>query len=396
MKKRILVVGEHFSENLGDGVICQSVEFLIAKNFPDYELVFSDLSGRLTFMNEYKGQERFSGRAKYLLSKWTHRALNKNTFLYSLYVHGSRTRAANIKEKSNQEYDLAVFAGGQMFMDYFSIPIHRHMEYLSKNNTPTIFNACGMGRIKSTLLQNRLQKALSHPNIDSISARDHLKQMNEKLLATDFQATQSHDCALWTKEAFNIQKEESQVVGLGVISLNQKKDKKVIKLYTNVIDELNNRGIQWELFCNGSFDDYELALKIARLLNYDESVIAKRPLSPTELVQTIANYRSIISFRLHSHIIAVSLNIPTVAIAWDNKVDFFFENIQHPDRVFQYDSHFQDVLTKLFEAEQMGYDNELIKAQKEECHSNLIENISVALENDSLDQNKTPVSSLEA
>lgn len=396
MKKRILVIGEHFSENLGDGVICQSVEFLIKKTFPDSELILSDLSGRLDFMNEYKGQEQFPGRAKYLISKWTHRALNRNTFLYTLYVHGRLTRAANIKEKSDQEYDLAVFAGGQMFMDYFSLPIHRHMEYLAKHKTPTLFNACGMGRIKSTFLQKRLQQALNHPNIDSISVRDHIDQLNEKLLDTDIQATQSHDCALWSKEAFNIHKKESNVIGLGVISLNNKKDRKVIKLYTDIITELNNKGIEWELFCNGSFDDYELALKIAQLLNYDESAIAKRPLNPTELVQTIANYRSIISFRLHSHIIAVSLDIPTVAITWDNKVDFFFENIDRSDRVFQYDTPFQAVLTKLFEAEQTGYDNELISAQKEECHSNLAESIALALENDLLDQNETPVSNLEA
>lgn len=397
MKKRILVVGEHFSENLGDGVICHSVEFLIHKTFPDSEIILSDLSGRLHFLNEYQGQEKLSGRSKYLISKWTHRALNRNTFLYSLYVHGRRSRAKNIKEKSNQPYDLAVFAGGQMFMDYFSLPIHRHMQYLAKHNTPTIFNACGMGRVNSTLLQNRLQQALSHPNIDSISARDHVTQMNEKLLSTDIQATQSHDCALWTKEAFNIHKKESTVIGLGVISLNKKKDQKVIKLYTDVITELNNKGIQWELFCNGSFDDYELALKIARLLHYDESVIAKRPLNPTELVQTIAHYRSIISFRLHSHVIAVSLDIPTIAITWDSKVDFFFENIERPDRVFQYDSPSNDVLTKLFEAEQMGYDKELIQAQKEECRFILAENLTLALGSESSLQelNETPVGDLE-
>lgn len=394
-KKKILVIGEHFSENLGDGVICQSVEFLINQFFPDSELILSDLSGRLYFMNAYKGHEKFSVRSKYLISKWTHRALSKNTFLYALYVHGRWNRAANIKEKSDQEYDLAIFAGGQMFMDYFSLPIHRHMKYLVKHNTPTIFNACGMGRVNSTLLQKRLQQALSHENINSISARDHVNQINEKLLNTDIQATQSHDCALWTKEAFNIQKKESNVIGLGVISLSNKKDKKVVKLYTDIITELNNKGDEWELFGNGSFDDHELALKIAHSLGYDESVIAKRPLNPTELVQTIANYRSIISFRLHSHIIAVSLDIPTIAITWDNKVDFFFENIERPDRVFQYDSHFQDVLTKLFEAEQMGYDNDLIRTQKEECLSNLVENLALAFDSDLLEQNETPISNIE-
>lgn len=395
MKKRVLVIGEHFSENLGDGVICQSVEYLIKESFSSSKLVRSDLSGRSDFMNKYNGQDKLIGRSKYLISKWTHRVLNRNTLLYALYIHGRWKRSKKTKEISDQPYDLAVFAGGQLFMDYFSLPIHRHMKYLAKHDTPTIFNACGMGRVNSVLLQKQLQHVLKHQNIDSISARDHLNQMNERLLPTHMQAAQSHDCALWASEAFDIQKSGSNVIGLGVISQSRKKDDKVIKLYSNIIMSLNDKDIRWELFCNGSFDDYELALKIAQLCGYDESAIAKRPLKPIDLVQTIASYRSIISFRLHSHIIAVSLDIPTIAITWDSKVDFFFENIQQPDRVFQYGSHFNEVLEKLFEAEQIGYNKELIDSQKNECHSLLVNTVAPALAYDLLEQEETPLGSLE-
>lgn len=393
MNKNVLLIGEHFSENLGDGVICQSVAYLIKQQFPNVDLIRSDLSGRLTFMNEYGGQDEFIKRSKFLISKWMHRMLNKHTFFYALYVHGRWKRSATIKRINNQQYDLAIFAGGQLFMDYFSLPIHRHMKYLTKQKTPIVFNACGMGRVNSVLLQKRLQNVLSHQLIESITVRDHLDQINERLLPEVMQATQSHDCALWTSEAFNIQKKDSNTIGLGVISLSNKQDKKVIQLYSDVITALNQKDQQWELFCNGSFEDYELALKIARLNGYDKSFIAKRPLNPTELVQTIANYRSIISFRLHSHIIAVSLDIPTIAITWDNKVDFFFENIQCPDRVFHYDSSFQDILETLFQAEKVGYDTELIASQKKDCRSILISNISPILTSDLSEHKETPLGS---
>lgn len=391
MKKKVLVVGEHFSENLGDGIISHSVEFLIRESFPEAELIRSDLSGRKQFMNAYKRQHLLSVRTGHYIFKQLHRNLNKHTLPYALFVHGRFNRWVRIKNISRREYDLAVFTGGQLFMDYFSLPIHQYMKELSKRGTPTIFNSCGIGRRNSPWLQKKLIQALSYPNIHSVTVRDNIDQINETLLSKDKPAIQSYDCALWTKEAFNVRKKDSSVVGLGVISLNHKKDQEVTSLFTEIIRQLDEKGIPWELFCNGSFTDYELALKIARKNGYDESVIAKRPLTPTELVETISTYRSIISFRLHSHVIAVSLEIPSIAIVWDNKVHFFFDNIHCSDRLFHYDSKAADVLKKLFEAESEGYNEELILFQKEKCQASLVDQVTLILEDSLSDTVKTPL-----
>lgn len=397
MKKKILVVGEHFSENLGDGVIGRSVEYLLQEKFPEAELIRSDLSGRKQFMNTYNRQEVAPMMSGHLISKWIHRNLNKHTLLYALYTHGRLNRWLHIKEKSSQPYDLAVFTGGQLFMDYFSLPIHQYMKELAKQEIPTIFNSCGMGRVNSKWLHGKLKRALSQPNIHSVTVRDHLDPINEKLLPENLQAVQSYDCAMWSKEAFDVEKKDSSVIGLGVISLSRAKDKAVISLYTDIIRQLNAQGIAWELFCNGSYTDYELAVEIARISGYDKSVIAKRPLDPSELVETIATYRSIISFRLHSHVIAVSLDVPSVAIVWDDKVDFFFESIQREDRLFYYDSKAEDVLRKLFEAENEGYDTELVQAQKNICQDSLVAQINYALAETIIEEDeKTPLSEFEA
>lgn len=395
MRKRVLVIGEHFSENLGDGVIGQSVEFLIRNSFPTAELIHADLSGRKHFMNEYKQQDVFSVRSKYRFSEWIHQKLNKHTLLYALYAHGHLGKVALIKEQSNQPFDLAVFTGGQLFMDYFSLPISHYMKQLAKNDTPTIFNSCGMGRVNSKWLQYNLKRALSHPNIDSITVRDHIDEINDKLLPSHGEASQSYDCALWAKEAFNVHKKESSVIGLGVISLNNKKNQQIISLYTDIIHELNGAGSKWELFCNGSLNDYELAVKIAQKLGYDKSIIAERPLLPAELVETISSYRSIVSFRLHSHVVAASLGVPSVAIVWDHKVDFFFESIQSTDRLFHYESQASDVLEKLFEAERDGYNTELIQVQKENCRELLISRMALILEADLVANEKAPLSEVE-
>ena len=43
---RILVIGERYSANLGDPIICETVKYQILENFPDAEIVFADISGR--------------------------------------------------------------------------------------------------------------------------------------------------------------------------------------------------------------------------------------------------------------------------------------------------------------------------------------------------------------
>lgn len=42
----ILLIGEAYSENLGDGIICETVANLIRKEYPDCTIVVADISGK--------------------------------------------------------------------------------------------------------------------------------------------------------------------------------------------------------------------------------------------------------------------------------------------------------------------------------------------------------------
>lgn len=50
---KILLIGEVYSPNLGDGVICETVAALIKQKYPNCEIVMADLSGR----SEYEAIE---------------------------------------------------------------------------------------------------------------------------------------------------------------------------------------------------------------------------------------------------------------------------------------------------------------------------------------------------
>lgn len=81
-------------------------------------------------------------------------------------------------------------------------------------------------------------------------------------------------------------------------------------------------------------------------------------------MEQISEFSSLISFRLHSHIVAASLNIPAVGISWDEKIKFFYENIGHKERCLPVGCPAQEVVKALLVACEEGCDRELIQRQR--------------------------------
>ena len=88
------------------------------------------------------------------------------------------------------------------------------------------------------------------------------------------------------------------------------------------------------------------------------------PECPKELVNLIGQFKSIVSFRLHSHIIAAALDVPSIALVWDQKLRFYFEKIGHGERCMTIKQDSKEVISRLHRAEEEGYDRSLIERQK--------------------------------
>lgn len=84
------------------------------------------------------------------------------------------------------------------------------------------------------------------------------------------------------------------------------------------------------VFTNGAIDDYEFACFALRSIG-KEKLLEKRPTRPVELVDVIATCEYIISFRLHSLILAAAYDIPSIGLVWDSKVTSFFETIKREE-----------------------------------------------------------------
>ena len=125
---KILIIGERYSPNLGDHIICESVAYLIKKENKELEIDFLDLSGRDGFENPEGSiiKARLSSKKKAISSVFTKLGLDSDYFAFRKYHE--KNKAYFYQQINGKKYDLAIFAGGQMFLDYFVFPIQTIVE----------------------------------------------------------------------------------------------------------------------------------------------------------------------------------------------------------------------------------------------------------------------------
>lgn len=373
---KILIIGELYSSNLGDGVICENVKNIVEKYYDgkNLQIYLADISCRQGFTEENK--ERKTKASK----NYIRNILYKSEYI--TYKIQEIKKKKKIKEICKSHYDVAIFAGGHLIMSYFTLQIYNFVKYLSKNGTKIIFNACGVGEIKSPILLYKIRKTLRNERIVQITSRDNVEKLKIKYLdqSNKIPVSKTYDPAIYTNETYGITKDEtSKVVGLGIMNVKDIPREKMLIFWKQIIDHLEKEGYRWQLFCNGSQADYELACKCLEMLGLPniKKYIADKPLTPKELVETIAKYNSIISFRLHSHIIAYSLEIPTIAIVWDEKVKFFFRDLGMEDRCFDINQDTVEIIDKLLETKKIEYKKEIKTKQKEVIKQNILKNLKI-------------------
>lgn len=392
--KKILVVGEYYSENLGDGIICENVKYLLENSFPEADIKISDIMGRLRFEEESSEQSliiKTSSSKREDIKKYL---INKNgqglgylydRLTYKKWKKERETGLANIRRTLEEDFDLVVFAGGQLLYEPFLIPIEQHMEILNNKNTPVIFNGCGIGSFTNKYIQERFNKMMQSKIVKSVTVRDYVAEANEKLLGSSpVKAVKTDDSALWTSKAYQMTEvKASDTIGLGIIFRNNIDFMaKQERLYSQIISQLEENGQDWEIFCNGEVIDQEFAYQLVEKNGYSKEKVATRKVRPHELVELIGSYKAIISFRLHSHIVATSLRVPSIGMTWDKKVNFFFGSFNAEDRCFSVDSNSTEIISKLNEAMGKPLDGEILNKYQLNLKKLLITEVEQILSQD--------------
>lgn len=334
---KFLILGAYYSGNLGDGVICESVAYLLHSHFPDAEITIMDLTSRHHFDHSAPpdilsrlDHERKKDILRQCLTRFFH---CDKVFTHEKNRFNQDT--SYVEDVCQLDTDIVVIAGGQLFMDRYALFLEAYIKGFTSRNIPVFINACGTGTAHSPHIHARLSDALSNPLVPLISCRDNVQLLNQ-LYMKKKQAITTYDPALWCNKCYSISKNtNTDIIGLGIMYVNSIPKHRVTRFWIQLIQAIEKRSLRRKLFINGSGTDYLYAKYVFEQLtdisgSFEEHFVPI-PEKPADLVQMIADFKSIISFRLHSHIIAASLDIPSIAIVWDQKVPFSLKklNIQN-------------------------------------------------------------------
>lgn len=343
--------------NLGDIVIRDTARYLIAeimdKKGISYNIKSIDIGDKhLDTVTVSKKREKLNYYfEKYLsfLEKSIGKVFDIRKYLLIHRWHQTQ-QYLFIKYKVLTKFknlDAIIFAGGGMIkyhQQQFHYIIYEVTKYADRHKIPVIFNAVGVeGYDERDPECQILKKSLNRNCVKAISARDDLKTLKEKYISKNIFSSLVADSAVYVSETYGIKKQKSNTVGIGVIRPEIFKDylydvseEILLKMFSELIIKLKDNNYDVKLFTNGAIRDQKFILKIKEYMNaggeFDE-MIEPRSKKAADLVEIISKYKVVVGARLHSNIIAYSLDIPIVGIVWNIK-QLIFGQINNCEEYF--------------------------------------------------------------
>lgn len=299
----------------------------------------------------------------------------------------------NYFEKQLKDCDAAIAVGGGLFKftcENFSDGLLAAAMACNKLRIPFIINAIGVeGHNPDSHICRRLEKVVRQKSLVSISTRDDLETLKHMYIRDTIipAVAKVADPAVWAAEVFGISKNaESKTIGLGIARRDIFTDyginftpQELKQLYLTIAHLLKRNGYRVELFTNGSKADNEFAQEIFDDLRND-GISLNLPADSTHLISLLSNYCGVIATRLHSCIIAYSLNIPAVGIVWNQKMAHFAADL-HIAHLYKTPTEADATMYVSFLRELMstGYDQSLRAAHRRTIKSHISQNAATIL-----------------
>lgn len=360
--KKITLAGLKYDENLGDEIIFDNVEYML-KNMIDCEINEVDLLMRIDKKVLYKPEKICKigviERLSFKLSRGPKRRIKE----WNMQM-GKTFR--EYLSKSLSESDLILFAGGGLIKykkQELYFPISEIIRYAQIHEIPVVFSGVGVeGYDSSDYFCQYLKRYLNSPVVKMISTRDDLITLRDQYIYTDKKMFECADSAVMSRGTYKIiRNSESETIGLGIARGNifndygiNMSEQEIFDLWVDIVNRLNESDLKWKIFTNGYEGDYTFAKKVADI--FGANVI--HPKHGKELVAAIASYKGIIATRLHSCIVAYSLDIPAIGLVWNNKMNLFGEKINRRENFID-PKNFNDdfIINALKHAMKIGYDS---------------------------------------
>ncbi len=250
-----------------------------------------------------------------------------------------------------EKCDLVMLGGAPQFnylYQYFSERSVRYIELCQKYNKPIIFSGIGIENYDEDNPKcQRLKEALKSSCVKMVTTRDGIDILRQMVTRDDLTIAKVSDPAVWSANAFEnfVSKKNTNKIGIfvirsGAFSDNKKEfsDKDATQMYLDLINEIQSRGLDYELLTSGFFRDEAFMDHMVRDCGIPLAKCIFNMHKPEQLIERISSYAGIISCRLHPSILAYSLQVPAVGIVWNPKVSGFYNAIGYKDRYFEIDN----------------------------------------------------------
>lgn len=390
---KYILVGEKYSHNMGEPLLFKCTEYLVRKIAGDSTEIYSlDLFGRSNCTNDPTDTHINSSLKK--LFKNAFRLCLRNSFVIC-NLNYKRILNGNIGQRIMKMYrdslandcKIIVMGAGTIKYDvrldfgpYYQFLIEGVHAYAEK--APVFISCAG---IESFYREHDARckffsRALSDPSIKYISTRDNLPELKKYVHNKNTVLEKVADIATYAADCFGIHKDEnSQTIGIGIIIYRRFAEfhkgisrEQYEGLILDIIHELELKEYKWVFFNNGDLEDAEYTKYICNRIGKDPVSHVLTPDSPEELVRIISRFKGIITSRLHSCITAYSLDIPFVALCWNNKLKYFAENIKVPERIIESDRfNIKDCMNEFYKALSDGYDTDFREEYKKSVYHSI-------------------------
>lgn len=351
----VIVVGDYSSTNLGDPILTKSALYIVneLKSECGYikETSIFDIAGRPVQkiplsekLKEVKHSPESSDKRKKDIKK-SYSKSNIRAFIKWLLKDKKIFEARLRKLISPEDTNVFVIAGGALLSRslFYALRLKHIVKTAEKCNGKVIFNAVGIEKCPATSVSRIFaRKFLASKSVVACSTRDQVDEISSLVKNKAFVA-RTPDPGIYAAEAFGVKKQNTDIVGIGAISLEAYKsvvfeDERadsitaddLFAFWYGIASRLDEVGQPWKMFTNGGPKDCQMAYTFLKKYNYniDEHLVLPAE-TPEELVKQISQFKAVAAHRLHALIIASSLFIPVVPFVWSDKVVKFSESIKN-------------------------------------------------------------------
>lgn len=338
---KLTLLNVKYSQNLGDGIIAECLEYAL-NTCPEVGEVHScDLAGRSRFDGR---SNRIRQITRSLLDRLPHALRRTLSIAILKQMVSSKLRAHYVREL--RDTDIAIIGGGQLIADAeLNFPLKLYEATQAAHHAQADLAIYGVGVGHSFSRRGfGLFKAAFEKGLVGVHVRDDRSAKRWQERFGGHWTGHVWDPGLLARRVYGRPHRPQPLkkrLGIGIThpaTLDLHADRKSermtrgdwVSFYKALIAYFIKRGWVVELFTNGAWSDQVFAHRILQSALAEQAygsalTLAAHPRTPRALAHQIASYDTIIAHRLHANVVAYAYGIPHVGLGWDSKMEGFFE-----------------------------------------------------------------------